>query len=77
MVDSEGTCIPGTVYNMAYGTGVKIGDSVAIPEPFVQTVGVDHKGEVGIRYLLQGSVTSCRVLLPPARLIRSFTKFDI
>nr|KAG5707484.1 hypothetical protein BaRGS_011988 [Batillaria attramentaria] len=42
MSDKE-TCIPVTVYNMVQGGGVKIGDSVAIPEPFVQVVKVDHK----------------------------------
>ncbi|CAH1779557.1 unnamed protein product [Owenia fusiformis] len=39
-VDEEETCFPVNVYNVAPGYGVKIGDSVAIPEPFVQLVDV-------------------------------------
>lgn len=35
-----------TVYNMVQGGGVKIGDSVAIPEPFGQKVQVKHKDKV-------------------------------
>ncbi|KAK3085322.1 hypothetical protein FSP39_001450, partial [Pinctada imbricata] len=38
MVDQEETCIPVSVYNLAQGSGVKIGDSVAIPEPYLQNV---------------------------------------
>lgn len=36
LVDDEKTCIVVTVYNMAKGRGVTIGDSVAIPDPFVK-----------------------------------------
>ncbi|XP_034194558.2 tetratricopeptide repeat protein 5 [Osmia lignaria lignaria] len=35
LVDEEKTCIGVTVYNLAKGRGVTVGDSVAIPEPFV------------------------------------------
>ena len=35
-----------TVYNMVQGAGVKIGDSVAIPEPYGQVVHVKHKDKV-------------------------------
>ncbi|ESO82669.1 hypothetical protein LOTGIDRAFT_229738 [Lottia gigantea] len=49
MVDTEETCFPVTVYNIAPGRGMKIGDSVAIPEPYVQTVNVHHK-ELNIVY---------------------------
>ncbi|XP_033217459.1 tetratricopeptide repeat protein 5-like [Belonocnema kinseyi] len=35
LVDKEQTCMAVTVYNFAKGRGVTIGDSVAIPEPFV------------------------------------------
>ncbi|XP_061197158.1 tetratricopeptide repeat protein 5-like [Saccostrea echinata] len=45
MVDEEETCLPVTVYNMAQGCGVKIGDSVAIPEPYLQDVKVNHKNQ--------------------------------
>lgn len=45
MVDDEETCLPVTVYNIAQGSGVKIGDSVAIPEPYLQNVKVNHKNQ--------------------------------
>ncbi|GLH11182.1 Tetratricopeptide repeat protein 5 [Gryllus bimaculatus] len=35
MVDKQEKCIAVTVYNLAQGKGVIIGDSVAIPEPYV------------------------------------------
>ncbi|KAL6435738.1 hypothetical protein ACFW04_005554 [Cataglyphis niger] len=35
LVDEQKTCIVVTVYNLAKGRGVTIGDSVGIPEPFV------------------------------------------
>ncbi len=46
MVDEKESCFAVTVYNISQGYGVKIGDSVAIPEPFVQTVDVQYKGQV-------------------------------
>lgn len=52
MVDEEETCIPVSVYNIAQGCGVKIGDSVAIPEPFVQKVDVKHKDKVNIYFFI-------------------------
>nr|XP_022337699.1 tetratricopeptide repeat protein 5-like isoform X2 [Crassostrea virginica] len=45
LVDEEETCLPVTVYNIAQGCGVKIGDSVAIPEPYLQNVKVNHKNQ--------------------------------
>lgn len=44
MVDLELTCYSVTIYNLAEGQGVIIGDSVAIPEPFLQLVEVNHPG---------------------------------
>ncbi|XP_039264737.1 tetratricopeptide repeat protein 5-like [Styela clava] len=38
MVDSNGECCAVTVYNLAQGKGVIIGDSVAVPEPFFSKV---------------------------------------
>lgn len=35
MVDEEKTCMAVTLYNLAKGKGVTVGDSVAIPEPFL------------------------------------------
>ena len=46
MLDEEETCLSVNVYNIAKGSGVKIGDSVAIPEPYIQPVKVKHKGKV-------------------------------
>ncbi|XP_046381008.2 tetratricopeptide repeat protein 5-like [Haliotis rufescens] len=46
MVDEDQTCFPVNVYNIAKGSGVKIGDSVAIPDPYVQLVKVNHKEKV-------------------------------
>lgn len=45
-IDEEGLCLSVTVYNIGQGYGVKIGDSVAIPEPFVQDVEVNYKDKV-------------------------------
>ncbi|XP_002735299.1 tetratricopeptide repeat protein 5-like [Saccoglossus kowalevskii] len=45
MVDSEGTCFAVTLYNIAPGYGVIIGDSVAIPEPNAQENKVEHEGK--------------------------------
>lgn len=46
MLDEAETCMPVNVYNLAQGSGVKIGDTVAIPEPFIQHITVNHKGKV-------------------------------
>ncbi|XP_058789321.1 tetratricopeptide repeat protein 5-like [Phymastichus coffea] len=35
MVDEDKTCMAVTLYNLAKGKGVTVGDSVAIPEPFL------------------------------------------
>ena len=37
MVDAEGTCFAVNIYNIAQGQGTIIGDSVAVPEPYVQS----------------------------------------
>jgi len=46
MLDEAETCLPVNVYNLAQGSGVKIGDTVAIPEPFIQHIRVKHNGKV-------------------------------
>ncbi|KAG8222338.1 hypothetical protein J437_LFUL001324 [Ladona fulva] len=43
LVDKMETCLAVTVYNLGKGKGVLIGDSVAIPEPFLTRVSVRHK----------------------------------
>lgn len=46
MVDKEETCIAVTLYNLAKGKGVIIGDSVAIPEPYLTHVHVKSEESV-------------------------------
>ncbi|KAK3579170.1 hypothetical protein CHS0354_022707 [Potamilus streckersoni] len=43
LIDEEETCVPVNVYNLAQGSGVKIGDTVAVPEPYLQLVKVNHR----------------------------------
>lgn len=40
-----------TVFNLAEGKGVIIGDSVAIPEPFVTDVDFTYKQDVSFYYM--------------------------
>ena len=53
MVDSETTCVCVTMYNIGLEHGMKIGDTVAIPEPWCEDVsvqtesGVSQTGPVG------------------------------
>ena len=48
IVDSEGTCFPITLYNLRAGCGVIVGDTVAIPEPFVQSTDIVENKHVSI-----------------------------
>lgn len=43
MVDKDSTCVVVTIFNIVAGKGVIIGDSVAIPEPFVTDVDFNYK----------------------------------
>ena len=45
-MDSAQSCLAMTIYNLAADYGLNTGDTVAIPEPFVQDVSVEYKGEV-------------------------------
>ncbi|XP_014661430.1 PREDICTED: tetratricopeptide repeat protein 5-like [Priapulus caudatus] len=45
MVDSDATCFSVTLYNLAAGQGVIIGDSVAIPEPILSNVDVEFNSK--------------------------------
>lgn len=51
LVDKFGTCVCVTIYNLAEGKGVIIGDSVAIPEPFVTEVKFTYNEKV--KYFLK------------------------
>jgi len=46
MVDKEETCMAVTVYNLAQGKGVIIGDTVAVPEPYLSNVHFRYKQKV-------------------------------
>ncbi|XP_021916579.1 tetratricopeptide repeat protein 5-like isoform X2 [Zootermopsis nevadensis] len=46
LVDKEETCMAVTVYNLAQGKGVIIGDSVAIPEPYLTEVHFKYKQKI-------------------------------
>lgn len=46
LVDKLGTCVVVTVYNLADGKGVIIGDAVAIPEPYVMDVDFAYENNV-------------------------------
>lgn len=48
LVDKAGTCVVVTVFNLADGKGVIIGDSVAIPEPYLTNVDFSYKENVSI-----------------------------
>jgi hypothetical protein len=51
MTDKDETCVVVTVYNLAEGRGFIIGDSVAIPEPYLNLVSLDFKGKVRIFFI--------------------------
>lgn len=46
IVDNEKTCMAVTVYNLAKGRGVTVGDSVAIPEPYLTHQTFTYAGSV-------------------------------
>lgn len=46
MVDKELLCMVVSVYNLAQGKGPIIGDSVAIPEPYMSYTDVTYKNQV-------------------------------
>lgn len=48
MIDESGECIVVTIFNLADGKGVIIGDSVAIPEPFLTNVDFEFNSMVRI-----------------------------
>lgn len=51
LVDKKGICLPVMVYNLAEGKGVIIGDSVAIPEPYIAEVKFSYNNKVIIIHL--------------------------
>lgn len=51
MVDKLGTCVVVTVFNLADGKGVIIGNSVAIPEPYVTDVHFTYKDNVRLIFI--------------------------
>ncbi|KAG5892233.1 hypothetical protein JTB14_022298 [Gonioctena quinquepunctata] len=51
MVDKCGTCVVVTIFNLADGKGVIIGDSVAVPEPYVTDVDFTYR-EIDYKFRL-------------------------
>ena len=49
-VDKEGTCFPATLYNLRTGCGVIVGDTVAIPEPYVQSTDFSENDKVNLGF---------------------------
>nr|CAD7416820.1 unnamed protein product [Timema poppensis] len=49
MLDKAETCVAVTVYNLAQGKGVIIGDTVAIPEPYLSQVRFRYEDKVQVR----------------------------
>lgn len=71
IIDKNKTCVGVTVYNIAPGWGVKIGDSVAIPQPHYRHFNFTYRDEVCIRkYHCQNDANShllswiCSKILP-------------
>lgn len=52
LVDKDLSCIVVSVYNLAQGKGPIIGDSVAIPEPFMCQIEASFKGQVFFSHTL-------------------------
>ena len=48
IVDEDQTAVAVMINKLAQDAGMKVGDSVAIPEPFLTKVKVSHKGKVRI-----------------------------
>lgn len=51
-MDKSGVVIVTTVFNLADGKGVIIGDSVAIPEPYVTNVDFTFNGNVTVQFVM-------------------------
>jgi len=48
MVDRCEMCVAVTVYNLAQGKGVLIGDYVAIPEPYMSHINIEFENKASI-----------------------------
>ena len=44
LVDADMECIGVTVFNLVAGKGFNVGDSIAIPEPYVQETEIKLEG---------------------------------
>ena len=51
IVDEDQTAVAVMINKLAQDAGMKVGDSVAIPEPFLTKVKVSHKGKVRIFFV--------------------------
>lgn len=52
VVDDEKTCVAVTVYNLAEGRGVTVGDSISIPEPFLINQKFSYSGNVSFNIII-------------------------
>ena len=52
-MDAAGTCFPVTLYNLKAGYGVVVGDTVAIPEPFLQSTDFIENKQVSYLFVLE------------------------
>jgi hypothetical protein len=62
IVDKEGTCFPVTLYNLRSGCGMIVGDTVAIPEPYVQSTDFTEKDKVNHVSVLLANIYIPRIL---------------
>ena len=56
IVDQEKTCTAVTLYNLAKGKGVTVGDSVAIPEPFLSHHQFSYENDVIFYFILNNII---------------------
>ena len=52
MVDGNESSMVITVYNLAQGKGVLIGDYVAIPEPYLSHICINFENKVHLKFNL-------------------------
>ena len=62
IVDKEGTCFPVMLYNLRSGCGMIVGDTVAIPEPYVQSTDFTGKDKVNHISVLLANIYIPRIL---------------
>jgi hypothetical protein len=64
-MDSSGECIALSVFNIAVDKGLLLGDTVAIPEPFLQNNQASFDDEVGLFVNLIFSLLLANIIFLP------------